>query len=188
MKLCLIIGGITLMACSACSEKPAAAPAVELVSAPSSTSPSQALDEMDRRQPVPLLPMMAHHQKENMRDHLVAVQEIVGAIAMSDFAGVERAANRIGFSDQMGRMCDHMGAGAPGFSKQAIDFHQTADRIAAAARAGDGAVALRELSATLQACTSCHATWKQQVVDEATWQRLTSLDPVQRDAPERHPM
>jgi DNA-binding MarR family transcriptional regulator len=40
-----------------------------------------ALDRMDTRAPVPLLPMMANHQKQNMRDHLVAVQEIVAALA-----------------------------------------------------------------------------------------------------------
>jgi len=42
---------------------------------------------------------------------------------------------------------------------------------------------LRELSATLETCTSCHATWKQQVVDEATWQILTSTGPTADGAP-----
>jgi hypothetical protein len=121
--------------------------------------------------------MMAHHQKQSMRDHLVAVQELIAAIAASDFVGVERAASRIGFSEQMGQMCSHMGAGAPGFAEQAIEFHQTADRIGVAARARDGARVLSELTATLQTCTSCHAAWKQQVVDEPTWRRLSSLAP-----------
>lgn len=31
------------------------------------------LDGMDTRAPVPLLPMMANHQKQNMRAHLQAV-------------------------------------------------------------------------------------------------------------------
>jgi hypothetical protein len=33
------------------------------------------------------------------------------------------------------------------------------------------------LSATLQTCTACHAAWKQQVVDEATWQKATATAP-----------
>jgi hypothetical protein len=124
--------------------------------------------------------MMANHQKQNMRDHLVAVQEIVAAIATDDFAGVERAAGRIGFSEQMGRMCTHMGAGAPGFTEQALNFHHTADRISAAARDRDRARVLTELGATLKTCTSCHAAWKQQVVDESTWTRLTSSAPARK--------
>jgi cytochrome c556 len=127
--------------------------------------------------------MMASHQRQSMRDHLVAVQEIVAAAATDDFAGVERAAGRIGFSEQMGQMCTHVGTGAPGFAEQALDFHHTADRISAAARDRDRARVLTELGATLQACTSCHAVWKQQVVDEATWQRLTSSAPPAHVAP-----
>jgi hypothetical protein len=49
-----------------------------------------------------------------------------------------------------------------------------ADGIAIAAR---GRV-LGQLGATLEACTSCHSTWKQQVVDEASWQRLTTTAPT----------
>ncbi len=148
-----------------------------VASTPSASSPLAALDTMDGRAPVPLLPMMADHQKQNMRDHLVAVQEIVVAIATDDFAGVERAAGRIGFSEQMGQMCTHMGAGAPGFTEQALAFHRNADRIAAAARDRDRSAVLTELGSTLKTCTACHAAWKQQVVDEATWARLTSSSP-----------
>jgi hypothetical protein len=129
---------------------------------------------MDTRIPIPLLPMMANHQKQNMRDHLLAVQEIVTALATEDYPGIEKAAGRIGFSEQMGQMCTHMGAGAPGFTEQALAFHHTADRITAAAKARDRRRVLTEFAATLQTCTACHATWKQQVVDEATWSRVTS--------------
>jgi len=138
------------------------------------SSAADALDRLDTRTAVPLLPMMANHQKQNMRDHLVAVQEIVAALASEDFAGVEKAAGRIGFSEQMGQMCTHMGAGAPGFTERALEFHHTADRIAVAAREHDKTRVLSELGVTLSTCTSCHATWKQQVVDEPTWQNLTS--------------
>jgi cytochrome c556 len=128
----------------------------------------------DGRRALPLLPMMAEHQKQNMRDHLVAVQEIVTAIATDDYAAVEKSAGRIGYSEQMGQMCGHMGAAAPGFTEQALAFHRTADRIAEAARARDRSRVLAELGATLKTCTECHDEWRQEVVDEPTWRRLTS--------------
>jgi hypothetical protein len=126
------------------------------------------------RRPLPLLPMMAEHQKRSMRGHLEAVQEIVTALAIDDFAGIERAAARLGYSDEVGQMCEHMGAAAAGFSGQALAFHHTADRIGVAARDHDHQRVLRELSATLQACKGCHAAWKQEVVDEATWRKLAT--------------
>ena len=166
----------------ACSRETPPAPATTSPP-PSASSPSDALDTMDKRMPVPLLPMMANHQKEAMREHLVAVQEIVAALHADDFVAVERAAGRIGFSDQMGRMCSHMGAGAPGFTEQALAFHHTADEIAIAAKKRDRDGVTKALDATLKTCTSCHAVWKQQVVDEATWQRLTSMAPPSHGRP-----
>ncbi len=160
-----------------CKNEPPRVPAlISIAEAAPSAPPSAAetLDRMDTRTSVPLLPMMANHQKQNMRDHLAAVQEIVAALATQDYPAIEKAAGRIGFSEQMGQMCTHMGAAAPGFTEQALNFHHTADGIAAAAHARDSARVLSELGATLQTCTSCHAKWKQQVVDDATWQKLTS--------------
>ncbi|MBI5608148.1 MAG: hypothetical protein HY902_04650 [Deltaproteobacteria bacterium] len=126
---------------------------------------------------MPLLPMMAHHQKQNMRAHLVAVQAILAALATEDFAAIEKGAAELGFSQQMGQMCTHMGMGAPGFTDQALAFHHTADRIGTAAHDHDRGRVVAELATTLTACTACHETWKQQVVDEATWRRLTSSAP-----------
>lgn len=148
-----------------------------VVPPPPPPAASAVLDQMDTRKPVPLLPMMANHQKQNMREHLLAVQEIIAALGTEDFAAIEKAAGKIGFSEQMGQMCTHMGAGAPGFTEQALAFHHTADGIAVAARAKDKAKVLSELNATLQTCTACHAAWKQQVVDEQTWQKATATAP-----------
>lgn len=141
----------------------------------------QALDKLDTRIAVPLVPMMANHQRQDMRDHLLAVQEIVIAAAADDFPGVERAAARIGFSEQMGQTCAHMGAGATGFTELALTFHHSADTIAATARQRDRVAVMQALGATLQTCTGCHAAYRQNVVDDATWSRLTSvLAPMER--------
>lgn len=129
-----------------------------------SASPVDELDRLDQRRPLPLLPMMAHHQKQNMREHLVAVQEVVAAAAARDFGKVAEAARRIGSSEAMGQMCEHLGAGAPGFTEQALAFHRTADGIADAAHQGNAEAVLAALASTLAACTACHATYKQRPV------------------------
>lgn len=131
-------------------------------------------DALDGRRPLPLLPTMAHHQKESMRDHLVAVRDVVAALARDDLATVGRSASRMASSERMGQMCTHLGAAAPGFSEQALAFHRAADGVVEAAASNDPARVLAALDTTLQHCTACHAAWKQQVVDEATWDRLTA--------------
>jgi cytochrome c556 len=121
--------------------------------------------------------MMAAHQKEQMRGHLAAVQEIVGALAKKDYAAIEEATQKIGYSAPMAQMCTHMGAGASGFTPTAIAFHRTADTIGVAAKKQDPAAVLAALDATLDKCVGCHATYRQEVVDEATWTKLTSMPP-----------
>jgi hypothetical protein len=91
----------------------------------------------------------------------------------------------MGYSEEVGQMCTHMGAGAPGFTEQALNFHHTADTIAAAARQRDRAAVLRALGSTLQTCTGCHAKFRQSVVDGATWNLLTSTPAPSEPAPGR---
>jgi hypothetical protein len=172
-KLMIALLALTLAASCARSEDRGPTPTAS--AAPSAASGAQAaLDHLDTRIPVPLLPMMANHQKQNMRDHLVAVQEIAAGASAGDFAAIEKAAGRMGFSEQMGAMCTHMGAGAPGFTEQALKFHHTADTIGDAARKKDSEAVWKALGETLKTCTGCHAVWKQSVVDEAAWTRLTT--------------
>ena len=136
---------------------------------PAPPSPSEALAALDPRRPVPLQPMMAWHQKQNMMNHLVAIQQVVDALAREDWAGVEAAAKRIGSSPEMQRMCEHMGAGADGFTEAGLELHERADRIGVAATAQDAPGVLAAISDTLIACTGCHATYRQDVVDAETW-------------------
>jgi hypothetical protein len=86
---------------------------------------------------------MAQHQRANMREHLAAVQEILAALSTNNFSAVERAALRIGYTEEMAQMCEHMGAGAAGFTEMAIHFHRTADTIGAAAKLRDADAALK---------------------------------------------
>lgn len=135
--------------------------------------PIDDLYAMDTRRPVPLQPMMAWHQKQNMNEHLVAIQRIVAAAAVEDWDGVAEASALIESSPQMQQMCQHMGSGAEGFTDLALEFHTRADTIAPAAESQDVSAVLQATSHTLEACTSCHATFRQDVVDAATWQERT---------------
>jgi hypothetical protein len=176
----LLIVALATVAAAGCYES--TAPAAPTKAAPSATTaaPPSAVDvaaKMDTRTPVPLLPMMAEHQKQQMRGHLGAVQEIVAALAKDDFPGVEAATKKIGYSDSMAQMCTHMGAAAPGFTPTAITFHKTADTIGVAAKKKERGAVLAALNATLNTCVGCHTAYKQQIVDEATWSKLTSMAP-----------
>lgn len=160
-----------LLGLGACGGRPQ--PPASAASQPA-TSATEALASMDPRKPVPLMPMMAWHQKQNMNDHLAAVQAIVEGTARDDWSGVAEAAKRIGSSPRMQQMCEHMGAGADGFAEAGVEFHRRADGILAAAERADGAGVLAATASTLSACVSCHATYRQEVVDNETWTQRTA--------------
>jgi hypothetical protein len=184
----LLIALLSLL-CNAC-EKPETPPAEAGSDEASSTAPEatradwehsrcaplEELAAMDPRQPVPLQPMMAWHQKQNMMEHLSAIQRIIGAAASEDWEGVAAASALIESSPRMQRMCQHMGAGAEGFTELALDFHERADEIGIAAQAEDKTAILEATSNTLKACTSCHSSYRQEVVNAATWQERTGSD------------
>lgn len=160
-----------------------ASPAAPSTGAPAAGAPAtgaEALGELNRldpRRPVPLLPKMAWHQKQNMQAHLAAIQRITAALAGEDWEEVRAAAATIGTSPQMQRMCEHMGAGAEGFTELALEFHRRADGIGEAAATKDVARVLRATSGTLQTCVGCHAAYRQEVVDAGTYGRLTGASP-----------
>jgi hypothetical protein len=97
MKTTSFLVAISLcLGCRATSDRDQRREASAHPTTSSPVSASEALDELDQRRPVPLLPMMAQHQKQNMREHLEAVQEVVAAVAAGDFDGVGVSAKRMG--------------------------------------------------------------------------------------------
>jgi len=165
MKWFALFVALGLVACESAHPRQGASTAASSEATRDVTA-AESLDRLDQRAVLPLVPMMAAHQKENMRDHLVAVQEIVAATANRDFDRVARAAQRIGYSENMGRMCEHMGALAPGFTELALTFHHTADGITEGAKHADEQAVLRSLGDTLAQCAKCHATYKQKLIDK----------------------
>ena len=161
LSITAIAGGLA----AGCDRSSAAPPAPTPAPAesPALSAPAAGLDP---RTPVPLTPMMAEHQKQQMRDHLRVVQEIAGALAVEDYGAIAASAARISSSDAQTTMCAHMGAGAPGFAELGLEFHRTADGIIAAAAQRDHAAVAGALDATLQKCVGCHDTYRQDIVDE----------------------
>lgn len=164
---------ILLLACATPSPPDALLVSQAAEPTPAAPVPIERLNAMDPRTPVPLQPMMAWHQKQNMQAHLVAIQGITEALAEEDWEGVKAAAAAIESSPQMATQCEHMGAGAEGFTAMALDFHQRADGIALAAAEKDQKKVLEATAHTLHACTGCHAQYRQDVVDSQTWSART---------------
>lgn len=160
----------TYLGCEGTSAQPPGAASPPNTAASDGCGPLRDLAELDTRQPVPLQPMMAWHQKQNMMTHLLAIQHVTAGLADEDWDAVAAASALIEQSPQMQQMCEHMGAGADGFTELALDFHERANAIGEAARAQDGPRALRATATTLEACVGCHARFRQHVVDDATWQ------------------
>jgi hypothetical protein len=152
-----------------------ASPASPAAPEPSASecAPLAALAALDTRRPVPLQPMMAWHQKQNMMEHLVAIQRITDGLARSDWDEIAEASALIETSPQMQQMCQHMGAGADGFTELALEFHRRADKIGVAAGDRDPTAVLEATASTLAVCTGCHASYRQDLVDAATWETRT---------------
>lgn len=183
----MLIAALGLVVTSGCeapvTEQPAAKPA-QLTQEPAVTTQAhkggasgcaalEELNALDPRRPVPLQPMMAWHQKQNMQAHLVAIQGIIEGLAREDWNGIAQASAMIESSPQMQQMCQHMGAGAEGFTAMALDFHKRADAIGVAAKAKDSRAVLVATSNTLQACTGCHAVYRQDVMGAKLWSERT---------------
>jgi cytochrome c556 len=166
MRRSLVLLAASLVCAGAGCERRRSEPATK------TTSPAAAAPKLDGRRSLPLLPAMAEEQRQNMRGHLEAIQQVVAGLAAGDFAAVEAASKRIGSSPQMHAMCARLAAGSSEFQSQAMNFHRTADSIGEAARGRDSTRTLAALSRTLVTCTACHATFRQEVVDESTWQAL----------------
>lgn len=162
---------------AACQKEEAETPSHEAqhetTSANTGCQPVEELAGFDHRKPVPLQPMMAWHQKQNMMEHLEAIQRITDGLSRDDWEEVASASSLIETSPQMQQMCQHMGAGAEGFTEMALDFHHRADAIGVAAHSHDHVAVLNAVSHTLAACTKCHAMFRQEVVSAASWQART---------------
>jgi hypothetical protein len=120
----------------------------------------------DARQLVTLPDPMRQRTLSNMRDHLLALQEIDVALANGDY---DKAANvaetRLGMSSLEAHGAAHLAPFMPkGMQDIGTGMHRAASRFAVdaqnAAASNDLRPALGSLGAVMQQCVACHAAYR----------------------------
>ena len=123
---------------------------------------SIAIAEKDSRQLVEFPEMMQQHMMTNMRDHLVAINEIL--INMTN-GSLDKAADiaeqRLGMSSLDNHGASHMGKLMPkGMQVAGTNMHKTASRFALKAQEGELVPAYKMLSELTSTCVACHSAYR----------------------------
>ena len=116
----------------------------------------------DSRQFVQLPEMMQQHMMSNMRDHLVALNEILINIANDQLdQAAEVAESRLGMSSLESHGAGHMAKFMPEEMRQAgTSMHRAASRFALKAQEGEALPAYNALSEVTSACVACHSGFR----------------------------
>jgi len=116
----------------------------------------------DSRQLVDLPEMMQLHMMSNMRDHLMAINEILAMMANGQLdRAAEVAESRLGMSSLESHGAGHMARFMPEGMRQAgTDMHRAASRFALKAQEGEASAAYSALSEVTSACVACHAGYR----------------------------
>ena len=129
---------------------------------------SQGPAPLDARERVAFPPELVEHTLANMRDHLLALQQINDALAAGETEQAGRIAEqRLGMSS----LGLHGAAEVekfmpPGMQEAGTAMHKAASRFAIAAQdagvTGELKPALKALGETMAACVGCHASYRLQ--------------------------
>lgn len=120
----------------------------------------------DDRQTVQLPDMMREHMLSNMRDHLLALEEITRYLASQQYdKAAEIAENRLGMSSLELHGASHLGKFIPKeMGAIGTNMHRAASRFALAATDAEieGGLnkAFAALSEVMQQCVACHSRYK----------------------------
>jgi cytochrome c556 len=116
----------------------------------------------DSRQLVEMPQMMQQHMMSNMRDHLVAINEILSYLANDELdKAAEVAESRLGMSSLKSHGASHMAKVMPKGMRQAgTSMHKAASRFALKAQEGEALPAYKALTEVTSACVTCHAGYR----------------------------
>ena len=119
-------------------------------------------DNSDARQWVQFPEMMQRHMLANMRDHLLAIDEIVSSLGSDDLdKAADIAEYRLGMSAMESHGARHQARFMPDGMRQAgTAMHGAASRFARTAEEGDLAAAVGALAEVTAACVACHAAYR----------------------------
>ena len=114
------------------------------------------------RQLVELPEMMQQHMMSNMRDHLVAINEILINMANGQLdQAAEVAESRLGMSSLELHGANHMAKFMPEGMRQAgTSMHRAASRFALKAQEEEVLPAYNALSEVTSACVACHSGYR----------------------------
>jgi len=106
--------------------------------------------------------MMQQHMLSNMRDHLAAINEILGLLGSDQLdQAAETAEHRLGMSSLQSHGASHMAGLMPEGMRQAgTSMHKAASRFALKAQEGDPLAAYRALTDITSACVACHSGYR----------------------------
>lgn len=114
----------------------------------------------DTRISLGLSPAMKQHQLGNMREHVLAVQTIVGLMADNKFDEASNIAReKLGLTPEMQKMCGSFNN--ENFNKLGLAFHKSGDELAETLKGKNMQTGLRALQKTMSYCVECHATYRQ---------------------------
>lgn len=124
--------------------------------------PAQSATSNDSRTLVELPEMMQVHMLSNMRDHLVAINEILVYLGSGELdKAAETAEYRLGMSSLESHGASHMAKFMPAGMRQAgTAMHKAASRFALKAQEGELLDAYKALSEITSACVACHSGYK----------------------------
>ncbi len=123
---------------------------------------SVADNDSDSRQLVKLPETMQQHMMSNMRDHLLAINEILINLANDNLDhAADIAESRLGMSSLKSHGASHMAKFMPeGMRKAGTSMHRAASRFALKAQEGDVLSAYGVLSEVTSSCVACHSGYR----------------------------
>lgn len=118
--------------------------------------------QQDNRELVEFPELMRTHMLGNMRDHLVAINEILTYLADDELEkAAEVAELRLGFSSLDSHGASHIAKFMPeGMANAGTAMHRAASQFARIAQEGEALTAYNKLKDITAACTACHAGYK----------------------------
>lgn len=125
-------------------------------------SSNLAIADEDPRELVQLPEMMQQHMMSNMRDHLVAVNQILINMASGELEkAAEVAESRLGMSSLESHGASHMAKFMPEGMRQAgTSMHRAASRFSLKAQEGEVLAAYNALAEVTSACVACHSAYR----------------------------
>lgn len=127
---------------------------------------STSFADTDTRQKLDFPQMMQEHLLSNMRDHLLAINEIQAFMAAADYEkAAEVAEQRLGLSSLDNHGAAHMADRMPKVMQEiGTGMHKAASQFAVtvvnAGATGDLKPALGDLSKVTQQCVACHSAYR----------------------------